>query len=94
MEEKRGKEFEKCAKPDVLGVSAPVILDSLPDSLKVTNGSNFSRAGSYLDTMYYLIKNYSKGTVNTKVDSQKSGIGKGKLISIQLNGYKNNGGEK
>ena len=57
--------------------------------MKVTNGSSFSREGSYLDKKYYLEKQYEKGIINTHTDSQSSGIGKGKLKCIKLDGYKN-----
>ena len=89
MEEKNGKEFEKIAKPDSTGKSKLISLESVPDSLKVTNGSSFSRAGSYLDKKYYLEKHYEKGIINTHTDSQTSGIGKGKLKYMKLDGYKN-----
>ena len=89
MEEKSGKEFEKIAKPDSTGTSKLISLESVPDNLKVTNGSSFSREGSYLDKKYYLEKQYEKGIINTHTDSQSSGIGKGKLKCIKLDGYKN-----
>ena len=89
MEEKSGKEFEKIAKPDSTGTSKLISLKSVPDNLKVTNGSSFSRKGSYLDKKYYLEKQYEKGIINTHTDSQTSGIGKGKLKCIKLDGYKN-----
>jgi hypothetical protein len=88
MEDKRGKEFEKIASPNKQGISSDIKLNSLPDNLKVTNGSSYSREGSYLDEKYYLIKNYEKGSINTKNEDQKKGIGKGKLQSIQLAGFK------
>ena len=93
MEKKRGIDFEKIANPDETGISREVYIEELPPHLNVTNGSNFSRANSYLDEKYYLIKKYIKDEttyiVNTGVQNQREGIGKGKLISIQLNGLKN-----
>ena len=93
MEKKRGIDFEKIANPDETGISGEIYIKDLPPHLNVTNGSNFSRANSYLDKKYYLIKKYIKdGTIyiiNTRVQNQREGIGKGKLISIQLNGLKN-----
>jgi len=88
MEEKKGKEFEKIANPNKSGKSELISLDKLPVHLKVTNGSSYTRKGSYLDRKYYLIKNYEKGSINTKNEDQKKGIGKGKLQSIQLAGLK------
>ena len=89
MEEKTGIEFEKIAKPDTKGKSKAISLEDVPDNLKVTNGSNFSRKGSYLDNKYYLEKKYEKGTINTHTENQIAGIGKGKLKSIKLDGFKN-----
>ena len=94
MEEKNGKEFEKIANPDSTGKSKAISLESVSDNLKVTNGSNFSRKNSYLDKKYYLEKQYEKGTVNTHTEDQTAGIGKGKLKSIKLDGYKNEGDKK
>lgn len=94
MEDKKGKAFEIIANPDKKGFSQTIDIESLPDTLKVTNGSSYSREGSYLDENYYLIKNYEKGFINTKNESQKNGIGKGKLKSIQLAGFKNKGEKK
>ena len=94
MEDKKGKAFEEIAKPDRKGVSQTINTDSLPDNLKVTTGSSYSREGSYLDEKYFLIKNYEKGSINTKKEDQKNGIGKGKLQSIQLVGFKNKGEKK
>lgn len=88
LEEKKGKEFEKLANPDVNGISKPIDVSNAPDFLKVTNGSSFSREGSYLDNKYWLNKKYEKGEVNTRIDNQKAGIGKGRLISIQLDGFR------
>ena len=93
MEKKRGIDFEKIANPDETGISGEIYIKDLPPYLNVTNGSNFYRVNSYLDKKYYLIKKYIKdGTtyiVNTRVQNQREGIGKGKLISIKLNGLKN-----
>lgn len=93
MEKKRGIDFEKIANPDETGISGEIYIEQLPTNLNVTNGSNFSRANSYLDGKYYLEKKYIKdGTtyiVNTRVQNQREGIGKGKLISIKLDGLKN-----
>ena len=94
MKKNRGIEFEKIASPDAAGISREVYIEELPPHLNVTNGSNFSRANSYLDTKYYLEKEYKKKdgttyTVNTRKQNQREGIGKGKLISIKLNGLKN-----
>ena len=89
MEKKRGIDFEKIANPDETGISGEIYIKDLPPHLNVTNGSNFSRANSYLDEKYYLIKKYEKDGVDTRTQNQREGIGKGKLISIQLNGLKN-----
>ena len=93
MEKKRGIDFEKIANPDETGISGEIYIKDLPPHLNVTNGSNFSRANSYLDKKYYLIKKYIKDgaiyIVDTRTQNQREGIGKGKLISIQLNGLKN-----
>ena len=94
MEKQRGIEFEKIDSHDAAGISREVYIEELPPHLNVTNGSNFSRANSYLDTKYYLEKEYKKKdgttyTVNTRKQNQREGIGKGKLISIKLNGLKN-----
>ena len=93
MEKKRGIDFEKIANPDETGISGEIYIKDLPPHLNVTNGSNFSRANSYLDKKYYLIKKYIKDgaiyIVDTRIHNQREGIGKGKLISIQLNGLKN-----
>ena len=89
MEKKRGIEFENIASPDAAGISREVYIEELPPHLNVTNGSNFSRANSYLDKKYYLIKKYEKDGVDTRTQNQREGIGKGKLISIKLNGLKN-----
>ena len=59
--------------------------------LNVNNGSNYSRQTSYLYEKYYMIKTYEKGVLDTKIDNQKNaGIGLGKLLTIKLNGFKNN----
>ena len=93
MEKKRGIDFEKIANPDETGISGEIYIKDLPPHLNVTNGSNFSRANSYLDKKYYLIKKYIKDgaiyIVGTRIHNQREGIGKGKLISIKLNGLKN-----
>ena len=93
MEKKRGIDFEKIANPDETGISGEIYIKDLPPHLNVTNGSNFSRANSYLDKKYYLIKKYIKDgaiyIVDTRIHNQREGIGKGKLISIKLNGLKN-----
>nr|WP_321319029.1 hypothetical protein [uncultured Campylobacter sp.] len=93
MEKQRGIEFENIASPDAAVISREIYIKDLPLHLNVTNGSNFSRANSYLDKKYYLIKKYIKdGTIyiiNTRVQNQREGIGKGKLISIKLDGLKN-----
>lgn len=94
MEDKKGKAFEKIANPDKKGFPQTINTESLPNNLKVTNGSSYSREGSYLDEKYYLIKNYEKGSINTKNENQKNGIEKGKLQSIQLAGLKNIGEKK
>lgn len=94
MEDKRGKEFEKIASPNGKGISTDIKLDSLPDNLKVTNGCNYTRKGSYLDEKYYIEKKYEKGLINTKTDSQKTGVGKGKLVSLKLAGLKSEGNKK
>ena len=93
MEKKRGIDFEKIANPDETGISGEIYIKDLPPHLNVTNGSNFSRANSYLDKKYYLIKKYIKDgaiyIVDTRIHNQREGIGKGKLISIKLDGLKN-----
>ena len=93
MEKKRGIDFEKIANPDETGISSEIYIKDLPPHLNVTNGSNFSRANSYLDKKYYLIKKYIKDgaiyIVDTRIHNQREGIGKGKLISIKLDGLKN-----
>ena len=93
MEKERGIIFENIASPDAAGISREVYIEELPPHLNVTNGSNFSRANSYLDKKYYLIKKYIKDgaiyIVDTRIHNQREGIGKGKLISIKLNGLKN-----
>ena len=94
MEEKRGLEFEKVASPNKNGVSPYINVSNLPDNLKVTNGCNYTRQGSYLDKKYYIEKKYENGTINTKIAPQKTGIGKGKLESIKLIGLKNEGNKK
>lgn len=88
MEKQRGIEFENIASPDAAGISGEIYIKDLPLHLNVTNGSNFSRANSYLDKKYYLIKKYEKDEIDTRTQNQREGIGKGKLISIQLNGLK------
>lgn len=94
MEDKRGKEFEKIANPDNNGVSSNIHVSCLSDNLKVTNGCNYTRKGSYLDDKYYIEKTYEKGSINTKTDPQKTGVGKGKLKSIKLIGFKKEGNKK
>ena len=47
MEDKKGKEFEKIASPNKKGISSDIKVNSLPDNLKITNGSSYSREGSY-----------------------------------------------
>lgn len=89
MEKKRGIEFENIASPDAAGISGEIYIKDLPLHLNVTNGSNFSRANSYLDKKYYLIKKYEKDKIDTRTQNQREGIGKGKLISIKLDGLKN-----
>lgn len=93
MEKKRGIDFENIANPDATGISDEIYIENLPPNLNVTNGSNFSRANSYLDIKYFLIKKYEKDgniyIVDTRKQNQREGIGKGKLISIKLNGLKN-----
>lgn len=86
MEDCKGKKFEALVNPDKKGVSNFISLDEMPDDLKVTNGSNYTREGSYLDKKYFFEKVYEKGTINTHKDKQSSGIGKGKLISLKLDG--------
>ena len=96
MEKERGIIFENIASPNEDGISREIYIyiEELPPDLNVTNGSNFSRANSYLDRKYYLEKKYIKKdgttyTVNTRKQNQREGIGKGKLISIKLDGLKN-----
>ena len=93
MKKNRGIDFEKIASPDATGTSRKIYIEKLPPHLTNTNGSGFSRANYYLDKKYYLIKKYIKdGTIyiiNTRVQNQREGIGKGKLISIKLDGLKN-----
>ena len=91
MEDKRGKEFERIANPDKNGVSSNIQVTCLPDNLKVTNGCNYTRKGSYLDDKYFIEKNYEKGSINTKTEAQMNGVGKGKLKSIKLVGLKKEG---
>lgn len=94
MEDKRGKEFERIANPDKNGVSSNIKVSSLSDNLKVTNGCNYTRKDSYLDNKYYIEKMYEKGSINTKTDTQKTGVGKGKLEFIKLIGLKKEGNTK
>ncbi|MCI6298533.1 MAG: hypothetical protein MR582_02660 [Campylobacter sp.] len=94
MKKNRGIDFEKIASPDATGTSRKIYIEKLPPHLNITNGSDFSRANSYLDRKYYLEKKYIKKdgttyTVNTRKQNQREGIGKGKLISIKLDGLKN-----
>ena len=94
MEEKKGKEFEKIANPNKSGKFELISLKKLPVHLKVTNGSSYTRKNSYLDKKYYLEKIYLNGKINTHTDLQKSGIGKGKLLSIKLDGKREEGNDK
>jgi len=87
-----GKDFILLACPNSLGISLPInVINQTGNNLKfnVTNGSNYSRATSYLYENYYLIKEYENGTIDTTVDTYKNaGVGLGKLKTIQLNGKK------
>lgn len=91
-QQKEGKLFEEYAKPDKKGVSDHIDVSNNNNKiLNVNNGSNYSRQTSYLYEKYYMIKTYEKGVLDTKIDNQKNaGIGLGKLLTIKLNGFKNN----
>jgi len=86
-----GEKFEQDANPNNKGISKDIdVINNTDKDLNVNNGSNYSRQNSYLYKKYYLIKTYEKGTIDTKVDNYKNtGIGKGKLLTIKLNGFKN-----
>jgi len=89
---KLGKQFEKLASPNKQGFSQKIDVTSLNgenEILNVTNGSSYTREGSYLDEKYYIKKYYEKYTLDTSKESHKKGIGKGKLQYIELIGYKN-----
>ncbi len=92
-EEEKGKLFEEFAKPDENGYSNFIDVNNFEgkyEILNVTNGSSWSSRKSYLYKKYYLIKEYEKGTIDTKrTDKKNSGIGMGKLLKIKLNGYNN-----
>lgn len=87
-----GKDFILLASPNNVGISRAIdVINQTGDNLKfnVTNGSNYSRATSYLYENYYLIKEYENGTIDTKRDTQRNaGVGLGKLKTIRLNGKK------
>ena len=91
-QQKEGKLFEEYAQPDEKGVSDHIDVSNNNNKiLNVNNGSNYSRQTSYLYEKYYMIKTYEKGVLDTKIDNQKNaGIGLGKLLTIKLNGFKNN----
>lgn len=91
-QQKEGKLFEEYAKADEKGVSDHIDVSNNNNKiLNVNNGSNYSRQTSYLYEKYYLVKTYEKGVLDTKVANQKNaGIGLGKLLTIKLNGFKNN----
>jgi len=88
---KLGKQFEELANPNEEGFSQKIDVTSLDgenEILNVTNGSSYTRKGSYLDEKYYIKKYYEKYTLDTSIEDHKKGIGKGKLQSIELIGYK------
>lgn len=91
-DKKKAEEFIKLAKPDSLGISAPIDVTALTGiykDLNVNNGSNYSRKSSELQEQYYLIKVYERGIVDTKINTNdNAGVGIGKLKTIQLNGKK------
>jgi len=91
-DKKLGELFEKLAQPDNKGYSNKIDVTSLTgeyEVLNVTNGSSYTREGSYLDEKYYLKKYYKKYILDTSSKPHSNGIGKGKLRFIQLVGYKN-----
>lgn len=90
-QKKEGKIFEEYAKPNENGISDYIDVSSNNNKiLNVNNGSNYSRQTSYLYEKYYLLKTYEKGVLDTKVNNQKNaGIGLGKLLTIKLNGFRN-----
>jgi len=84
-DKKLGQLFERLAQPDTKGYSEKIDVTSLTgeyEALNVTNGSNYTREGSYLDEKYFLKKYYEKYTLDTKKESHSNGIGKGKLKYI------------
>jgi hypothetical protein len=86
-----GQLFEKLAQPDNKGFSKKIDIISLKreyEHLNVTNGSSYTREGSYLDEKYFMKKHYEKHTLDTRIEPHSNGIGKGKLLYIELTGYK------
>lgn len=72
--------FLDLAKPDENGVSRKVCENEFAEKyqwLKSTNGYNWIRQISFLQKNYNVVIERKNGTTN------------GKILSIQLNGYKN-----
>jgi len=95
-DKKLGLLFEKLAQPNAKGFSNKIDVRTLMgeyEILNITNGSSYTREGSYLDKKYFLKKYYEKYyekyILNTKEEPHKNGIGKGKLQYIELIGFKN-----
>ena len=65
--------------------------NTIPSYLKIgdTYRSVSHRLKEWQEVFPNLEKQYEKGIINTHTDSQSSGIGKGKLKCIKLDGYKN-----
>ena len=89
---KESNQFINLANPDKNGYSQPIDVTTLTGNdknLNVNNGCNYAKQNSQLQEEYHLIKVYEKGTIDTKINTQKNaGIGLGKLKTIQLNGKK------
>lgn len=84
---KKSELFIQIAKPNSKGFSREVKISELSLELRDNNGKAWSREND-LGAKFYMIKKYERGKINTKTDSQKSSGGLGKLLSIQLDGYK------
>lgn len=86
MSKKRDK-FVEIASPNEQGFSSNIRMEDLPLELKDNNGKVWSRETD-LGSMFYMIKTYKRGKIDTRKEKQKSGGHYGNLISIQLVGKK------
>jgi hypothetical protein len=79
---KSGKKFETNYINN--GCSAKIQINN-----QHSNGYNDFCEDSYLNSKYYMKKEYEDGTiVDTTIDKHKKGIGHGKLVSVEIIGVR------